>query len=94
MVTGTDRNHGITAKIITIIQMLLAWVTVIMENLTLATKQDTIKVLLALTTNSMASAEGATIAVAGDSVAVAPLATTAAEALDTGNREISRARTT
>jgi hypothetical protein len=94
MVTGTDRNRGITARIITIIQMLRAWVTVIMETLTLPTKQDTIKVILALTTNSMPIAGGASIEAAEDSVAAGTSITSAVVVLVMGNRGIFRARTT
>jgi hypothetical protein len=46
---GTDNNHGMSDQIISIIQMQPAWVTVIMEQITLDTPltlQDIIKVIM------------------------------------------------
>src|SRR5271154_1412100 len=51
---GTVNNHGISAKIISIIQMLQAWVTVTMEQITQDTMlQDIIKVIMVAQTSTM-----------------------------------------
>jgi hypothetical protein len=53
---GTDNNHGMSDQIISIIQMQQAWVTVIMEQITLDTPlmlQDIIKVIMAAQISSM-----------------------------------------
>lgn len=93
--TGTDPNLGITAKRISIIQMLLAWETVIMGILTLVTTQDIIKVILARRTTSImisAVAEEAT-SEAEDFEAAALTTTLAAEATDMDSRATTRAKT-
>ena len=66
IITGTDSNHGMSAKIISIIQMLLAWALVIMvARLTLGSTQDTIKVILATRINTMTIAGTNTVASVG-----------------------------
>jgi len=63
-----------SAKIISIIQMLLAWALVIMvARLTLASRQDTIKVIMATRTNTLTIAGTST---AASAVGVAAVATT------------------
>jgi hypothetical protein len=53
---GTDNNHGMSDQIISIIQMQPAWVTVIMEQITLDTPltlQDIIKVIMDVQISTM-----------------------------------------
>jgi hypothetical protein len=51
---GTVNNHGISAKIISIIQMLQAWVTVTMDQITQDSMlQDIIKVIMVAQTSTM-----------------------------------------
>jgi len=59
---GTVNKHGISAKIISIIQMLQAWVTVTMEQVTQDSMlQDIIKVIMVAQTSTMTINRTATV---------------------------------
>jgi len=87
IITGTDSNHGMSAKIISIIQMLLAWALLIMvAHLTLlASRQDTIKVIMVTRTSTMTTAGTSTAAASAVEAEVEATSTadtgTAAEAV-------------
>jgi hypothetical protein len=69
---GTDNNHGMSDQIISIIQMQQAWVTVIMEQITLDTPlilQDIIKVIMDAQTITMTTPK-VTEAEVGDEAAM------------------------
>jgi hypothetical protein len=73
---GTDNNHGMSDQIISIIQMQQAWVTVIMELITLDTPlilQDIIKVIMDAQTITMTTPKVTEVEV-GDEVAMAVVA--------------------
>src|SRR4051794_1720409 len=99
IITGTDSNHGtISAKIISIIQMLLAWAplaVIMVARLTrLASKQqDSIKVTMATRISTMTIA-GADSTAAPFAVEVAGVAATTTTTMAAATDTVAAAATT